>query len=82
VTGRNEATVVHDPTRNAVLAKQALVQLGFLAAVVWRQLSGGSCLAAVADAAVADAAVRAASAHVDTDVSLEDFIREALRNCR
>ena len=61
--GKDDAAAVHDPPRNAVLAKQALVQLGF-------------------PAAAADAAVGAASAHVDTEVSLEEFIREALRNCR
>jgi len=33
-------------------------------------------------ASIADAAVRAARAHVGTDVHLEDFIKEALRNCR
>jgi len=61
--GKDDEAAVHDPTQNVALAKQALVQLGF-------------------PAAVADAAVCAASTHVDTDVSLEDFIREALRNCR
>jgi len=61
--GKDDGIVVHDPTQNASLAKQALVQLGF-------------------SSAVADTAVRAACAHVGTDVSLEDFIKEALRNCR
>jgi len=61
--GKDDDVAVHDPTQNAALAKQALVQLGF-------------------PAATAHAALRAACAHVGTDVSLEDFIKEALRNCR
>jgi len=33
-------------------------------------------------ASIADAAVRVARAHVGRNVRLEDFIKEALRNCR
>jgi len=32
--------------------------------------------------AIADEAVRVAQAHIGTEVSLEMFIKEALRNCR
>jgi len=57
------ATAPHEPKELTTLAKQALVQLGF-------------------PAAIADEAVRTARAHAGTDVSLEAFIKEALRNCR
>ena len=69
VAGKDEARV--EPETAAaqaleeltVVAKQALVQLGF-------------------PAAIANEAVRAAHAYVGTEVSLEAFIKEALRNSR
>jgi len=62
VAGKHD-TAAHEAMELPALARQALVQLGF-------------------PAAIADQAARAARTHVGTDVTLEAFIKEALRNCR
>ena len=64
--GEEKVAAPHDPTKND--------QNAALAKQALVQLGFPS--------ATADEAVRAACAHVGTDVSLEDFIKEPLRCCR